>query len=369
MFGVVGSVMRHVRTATFLAVIAALGAGAGLLFALLTDAYSPVASAIYGCSIALTVSSFERGLMLGGLSMRARRWPSYIYIPVSEVACLLLVCIGIVIGGTISWSFGLIPVGYAEAVTPTARVLIYSFLVASALIFVTRVRDLLGRSVFTNFLIGRYHRPVQEDRIFLFLDLVGSTAYARSHGDLRAQKYLGAIFAALAEPVKDHGGAIDDYVGDMALITWPMARGIRKADCLRCVFAILDVVGQNAPVWQRRFGQVPSFHVALHGGPVVTAEVGVDRHKISYFGDVVNTTARLERLSRTLGAPVLISADLLARMSNLPAGLRARSLGVHALTGQDQRLEVYSVEESEAGNVLKLQVSGLGGRRPQARLS
>ncbi len=96
----------------------------------------------------------------------------------------------------------------------------------------------------------------------------------------------------------------------------------------------------------------------------MTAEVGVDRHKISYFGDVVNTTARLESLSRTLGVPVLVSADLLARMPVLPDGLRARNLGVHALTGRDQRLEVFGLEEVEADNVLKVRVSAGGGRRP-----
>lgn len=357
--------MRYARAATFLAVIAVLGAGAGLLYALLADAASPLASAIYGCSIGLTVSSCERGLVLGGLQSRVRRWPSYVYIPVFEAACLVLVCVGILIGGTISWSLGLIPQGYAEAITPVPRVLIYSFVVAAVLIFVSRVRDLLGRTVFTNLLIGRYHRPVEEERIFLFLDLAGSTAFARAHGDLRAQDYLGAIFAALAEPVMNHGGTIDDYVGDMALITWPMARGLKQGACLRCVFAVLEAIARDGPAWKRRYGQVPSFHAALHGGPVVTAEVGVDRHKISYFGDVVNTTARLERLSRSLGAPILISADLLSRIPALPAHLRARSLGVHALTGRDQRLEVFSVEEIEVDNVLKVRASVWGGRRPR----
>ncbi len=76
----------------------------------------------------------------------------------------------------------------------------------------------------------------------------------------------------------------------------------------------------------------------------MTAEVGVDRHKISYFGGVVNTTGRIESLCRTLGAPLLISSDLLDRMSALPEGIRARPLGAHALRGRGQMLTVMSLE-------------------------
>ncbi len=76
----------------------------------------------------------------------------------------------------------------------------------------------------------------------------------------------------------------------------------------------------------------------------MTAEVGGDRHKISYFGDVVNTTGRIESLCRTLDAPLLISSDLLDRMSALPDGIRARPLGAHALKGRGQMLTVLGLE-------------------------
>ena len=67
-------------------------------------------------------------------------------------------------------------------------------------------------------------------------------------------------------------------------------------------------------------GTVPRLRAALHGGSIVTAEVGVDRHKIAYFGDAVNVTARIESLCRPLGTEILVSDDLLARIARLPAG-------------------------------------------------
>ncbi len=45
-------------------------------------------------------------------------------------------------------------------------------------------------------------------------------------------------------------------------------------------------------------GQVPRLRAALHGGTIITAEIGIDHHKITYFGDTINTTARLESFAR-----------------------------------------------------------------------
>ena len=170
----------------------------------------------------------------------------------------VVVLFGIVVGGTVVWLSGLVPIGFAEAVVPTTPILIYSLLVSALMVSIGRVRDLLGHEVFNNLLVGRYHKPVEERRIFLFLDLVGSTAYARRHGDLRAQEFLSAIFDAMADPVHAHRGTIDDYIGDMAMITWPEPRGLQDARCLRCVFAILDEIEGAAEEWTRKFGTGPA---------------------------------------------------------------------------------------------------------------
>jgi adenylate cyclase len=211
--------------------------------------------------------------------------------------------------------------------------------------FVARVRELLGRDVFSSLLLGRYRKPIEEERVFLFIDLVGSTSFAQEFGDLRAQQFLSALFVAFAEPVRRYLGTIDDYIGDAAIITWPMRRGIKNNNSIQCVFAILDSIEKDREKWLKNFGRVPQLRAALHGGPIITAEIGVDHHKITYFGDTVNTTARLEGLCRTLGAPVLISSDLAKRME-FADGIEPEFLGTHALKGRGQSLGVMALTRS-----------------------
>ncbi|WP_315975754.1 adenylate/guanylate cyclase domain-containing protein [Phyllobacterium sp. A18/5-2] len=99
----------------------------------------------------------------------------------------------------------------------------------------------------------------------------------------------------------------------------------------------------NLPRGRLDSGQVPQFRAVLHCGWVVTAEVGLERHKIAYFGDVVNTTGRLESLSKTLGEPILVSADLLGSIQGLPHDLTAENLGFHVIRGRNEPLEVAAI--------------------------
>lgn len=328
----------------FWAAALAASAGAGLLYALALRGGNPVVGALYGTLIGLTVLSFERGLILAGFQRRLRRLPTLIYVPLSEATYLALILVSAAASGLVCWTLGLIGGTLLAAITPGPADLAYSCAVCALFVFVIRMRDLVGSDVFWSLIIGRYHQPIEEARVFLFLDVVGSTAFAERHGNLEAQAYLGAFFAALAEPVRRHGGSIDDYIGDMALITWPLVRGTRGAACVACVFDVMDALARDAERWRARFGHVPRFRAALHGGPVVTAEIGIDRHKITYFGDAVNITSRIEALCRSLDAPILMSADLLHQLAGLPAGIFVRPLGGHAVRGRDQRLDVVALE-------------------------
>ncbi len=341
----------------------AVCAGAGALYGAISPTGRPGNGLVYGFCLGGAVMLYEQGVIAPRLRERLRRLPLVAGVIGTEIAYIVMISIGTVVAGSLLKLTGVTAAEWRDAVVPTPIVLLYSLLVSGMVISVDRMRALIGAEVFRNLLLGRYHVPVEEERIFLFIDLIGSTSYAQRHGDVRAQAFLGAIFAALAEPVRRCRGSIDDYVGDMALVTWPLAVGTTDARCVLCVFAFLEAVAREADRWAREFGQVPQFRAALHGGRVVTAEVGIDRHKIAYFGDVVNTTGRLEGLCRTLDTPVLISSELLDRIPALPRGLRATDLGAHAVKGRGETLSVFGLDT--AVRPRQTRHSSVPGRAPE----
>jgi len=327
--------------------VAAFGVVAGLLYSLITEGRVDGDGVAYGLSIGLAIGFYERAWILAPVRDRLRRLPTITYLATTALVLVVAIYLGTFLGGTLSWAAGLTTRSLPSAVRPQETATLYSLLAAALLAFGLRLRDLIGAQTFTDLLLSRYRRPVQEERAFLFLDLVGSTTFAERHGDLKAQELLKSVFAAIADPVRRHGGRIDDYVGDLAIVSWPLGAAVKGARCVACVFAIHQGFERDAARWREQFGLVPQMRAALHGGRVVTAEIGVDKHKITYFGDVMNTTARLEALCRETGEPVLISGTLLGHLGPLPEGVAGRSLGTHALRGREQSIEVIALRSRD----------------------
>ncbi|MBY3180626.1 adenylate/guanylate cyclase domain-containing protein [Rhizobium laguerreae] len=312
---------------------------------------TPIIGAIFALFIGMPILAFERKVLFRALYRRIQKLPTFAFIITELLIYEILMSIGFACAGLLLWWLGMVkPVSLFDLVIMPFEVFLYALAVCTMLIFVLRVRELLGREVFLSMLISRYRNPVKEERVFLFIDLVDSTAFAEKHGDLRAQQLLSSLFATFAEPVRRNKGMINDYVGDAAIITWPLARGVKDARCVRCIFDILADIEANAAGWRKNYGQVPKLRAALHGGEIITAEIGVDHHKISYFGDTVNTTARLETLCRSLNRSVLISSEL-ARRIKFPDDISCEDLGTHAVKGRGQALGVMALS-SRAVTVL-----------------
>ncbi|KST58900.1 adenylate cyclase [Methylobacterium sp. GXS13] len=329
----------------FYLVAPGLGALAGLLYGSIFAVGPLLGSAIRGAIIGTPILLYERRLLWPHMRERVRQMATPLFLLATVALYILMIVVGNAAASTVLNRLFRFMYSERNAMLMSQSGLLYALGISALTVFVFRVRDLIGPGVFANLLIGRYHRPISEERIFLFLDVTGSTRFADRHGDRAAQAYLGQVFNALALPVARSRGAIDDYIGDMALVTWTIERGTRDAACLRCVFDFAARLTEESAAWTQRFGQVPQFRAALHCGSVVTAEVGLERHKIAYFGDVVNTTARLESLSKSLGVHVLVSADLLNRIGPLPHDLVAEDLGAHALRGRDAPLAVAAIRQ------------------------
>jgi len=91
----------------------------------------------------------------------------------------------------------------------------------------------------------------------------------------------------------------------------------------------------------RSFGTVPKLRAAIHAGEVVAGEIGASRRAIVFHGDVMNTTSRIENLTRTLGHPFLVSEDAIVRMQGADA-YALRDLGPQSLRGREGQMRVYA---------------------------
>ncbi len=223
---------------------------------------------------------------------------------------------------------------------------IYISLLIVLSLFFLEVVDNLGHGVLNNFFIGKYRRPIEEVRIFLFLDMKSSTTIAEKLGNAKYFELLQAYFEDLSDSILQYRGEVYQYVGDEVIITWRLRAGLRDLNCLRCFFAMRKALNENAEFYQARFGIVPTFKGGMHVGPVTAGAIGVLKKEIIFTGDVLNTTARIQGLCNSKQVDLLISKELLNRME-LDTRFTVRALGTVTLRGRDERVALYTVALTE----------------------
>jgi len=230
---------------------------------------------------------------------------------------------------------------------PLLRDTIIAFVVFLVISEFLQMRRVIGGRTLSALLLGRYHRPVREERVFLLVDIRGSTALAERLGDERAHAFITSTFFDIDQPILEHGAEVYNYVGDGLIASWPLTRGIEDARCLRCYLAIQETLARRAEHYRLVFGTAPEVRVVLHAGPVVAGECGDTKLSIVYLGDTLNAAARLEEMAKTMNRACLISGDLLRHLQ-LPAGLAADPLGPVALRGRQRPMDTYALEPAAA---------------------
>jgi adenylate cyclase len=81
----------------------------------------------------------------------------------------------------------------------------------------------------------------------------------------------------------------------------------------------------------------------LHFGPVIIGEIGDIKRAIVFNGDVMNTAARLEELSRQVDGGFLASRAAMERFSTVPP-FAVRDLGRLAIRGRADGIDVVGID-------------------------
>jgi adenylate cyclase len=151
----------------------------------------------------------------------------------------------------------------------------------------------------------------------------------------------------ITKPIIDHGGEIHRYVGDQVVVTWPLKDERENLRVVECCFAIRRLVDALSEGYLRQFGAAQEFRIGLHGGPVVISQIGDQKQELSYFGDTVNTAARIEQQCKALNSWMLISAELLNRI-RLPSAFHAKRLGTVQLRGREHAMELFTIVNGQS---------------------
>jgi adenylate cyclase len=190
--------------------------------------------------------------------------------------------------------------------------------------------DLLARS-----LTVASEKFGEERRVtILFVDLRGSTRLAQARLPYDVVFLLNHYFVEMAIAIDATGGHYSNFTGDGLMALFGLEgnadHGARAA--LNCALRMLENLDRLNRELAAELSEPMIIGVGIHTGDAVIGEMGPPKTPVlSALGDAVNTAARLERATKAMHQPVVVSRDTLvaAKLSHQVAfhdvSLRGRS--------------------------------------------
>ncbi|RMG68335.1 MAG: adenylate/guanylate cyclase domain-containing protein [Bacteroidetes bacterium] len=229
---------------------------------------------------------------------------------------------------------------------PFLGLVIYLLMLSALYNFVWQVSKKFGRGVLRGMLLGRYHQPRETERIVMFLDLKGSTTIAEQLGHIRYSRLIQDCFFDLNLMLLPYEAQIYKYVGDEAILSWSLAAGTRRANCLAIYYGFHQRLERRRAWYEAEYGLLPTFKAGLNAGPITVAEVGDDRREIEFHGDVLNTAARIQGQCNALGKSLLLSRHLWGLLGEAE-GFALEPIGTIELKGKTQKVPIFACELRE----------------------
>lgn len=198
---------------------------------------------------------------------------------------------------------------------------------------------------------GRQEFGEEREVTILFVDIRGSTSLAETRLPYDVVFLLNSLFIALAEAIEKSGGYYSNFTGDglMALfgLDGTRAEGARAA--LRCALAMFQSVDSLNERLARELEAPLAIGIGIHTGQAIVGQMGPPKTPIvSAIGDSVNTAARLERTTKELGVPLIVSAETLRA-----AGVnKSAMLTQVSLRGRAATMPVSALDEAGLRQIL-----------------
>ena len=175
----------------------------------------------------------------------------------------------------------------------------------------------------------------------LYSDLRDFSRYCSRHGTGQTIDLLNQYLSVVSGCVQANAGEVIKLMGDALLAVFPLdesAEDPRSDAARRCLKAATESQRRLMVSEGRSEPLVAGFGLTL--GEVIYGNIGAPgRLDFTIIGDAVNLAARLEALSKTEAADILLGPQL-AQACARPL----RALGGRSLKGFDQLVDVFALE-------------------------
>ncbi len=200
-------------------------------------------------------------------------------------------------------------------------------------------------------------RPKQARLIQLsviFADIRGFTHLSEAMTPQEDFNFLNNYFARMTGPIEQNNGFIDKFLGDgiMALFTGHSDNAVKAAIGMRKALIQYNIDRKKANYRPIDIG------IGINTGAIILGTVGSERRLDStVIGDPVNTSSRLESLTKIYGVGILISEQTKNQLQG--DGFLIREIDYVCVYGKEKPIRIYEVFDGDDEQLRTLKLKQL----------
>jgi adenylate cyclase len=165
----------------------------------------------------------------------------------------------------------------------------------------------------------------QEQHVaILFADIRGFTAFAEHLLPYDVIHALNRYYDEIGRVIQNHGGVIDNYMGDGILAVFGLAapdvsksREQTVSKAMNAGLEMIDAVARLQPYFQTIHGKIFEIGIGLHYGEVIVGSIGAGTGKLrTVVGDAVNFASRIEAANKNADTNFLMSEAAYLQIAN-----------------------------------------------------
>ncbi|MBS0652861.1 MAG: adenylate/guanylate cyclase domain-containing protein [Verrucomicrobia bacterium] len=177
----------------------------------------------------------------------------------------------------------------------------------------------------------------------LFSDIRQFTQLSEQLPPEQVVSLLNAYLEVMIDVVFSHQGTLDKFIGDAIMVEFgaPMEDEQQELHALETAIAMhkaMQVLGDRL---EKEGNPRLVMGIGIHTGLAIVGNIGSEkRMEYTAIGDTVNVAARLEKLTKKLQTPILISETTYRAIKDR---FPMKNLGPMTITGKQAPIEVYAL--------------------------
>jgi class 3 adenylate cyclase len=182
---------------------------------------------------------------------------------------------------------------------------------------------------------------VETRKAVMFADLRGFTTISEQLEAGQIFEVINQYLACTVPCIEANGGYVIQYLGDGIMALFPSG----DVAALRAAVEMQKALRHC----QEKHSQLPHrlrMSIGIHEGPVALGIVGNEtRWDASIIADAVNTSSRIEAMTRVLGGEIIVSRAFLESAGDTN-GFKKRDLGVQQIRGRKGLIPLVEILDS-----------------------